>query len=159
MTMTKKKNILSFLKDILFVLFILFAINKFTFRYEVVGQSMEPTLHDGNIGFALRTDLINLSPKRFDIVTISVDDRYLVKRIIGLPGEKIEYFDNRLYINGTYFPEKFLKESTMTENLEITLADDEYFCLGDNRHHSKDSRTYGPFKIGSIKAVLFQKEK
>lgn len=124
------------------------------FRYNVIGESMSPTLKDGELGFALRTKLHLTEIKRFDIVVVDNGYKMLVKRVIGLPGEKVEYRDNKLYINDNYLSEDFLVD-TMTEDFSVTLGDNEYYVLGDNRQHSSDSRVYGPFSENKIIAILF----
>jgi len=146
----KKKN--SLLKDILDVILysaiIIFILLKFViFPCRVDGASMYPTLKTDQKGYSfVCTKLIGIN--RFDIAVINVNSdgtkKKLVKRVIGMPGDTVEYIDNKLYINGEYYEEPYLVDVT-TENLKITLGDDEYFCLGDNRNISKDSRYYGAF--------------
>ena len=122
----------------------------------VQGESMVPTLENNQIKFALRTTLVE--PKRWDIVTVKVESNYyLIKRVIGLPGETIEYKNGKLYINGKETEDKF---SHLTEDYKITLSENEYCCLGDNRQHSSDSREYGAFPKKEITSVLvFEREK
>ncbi len=121
----------------------------------VKGSSMYPTLKDGDYAFSNIIGTKISEFKRFDIVVIYVPEKkeYLVKRIIGLPNETVSYEDDKLYINGEYVEEPFLDteyrneyDGTFTEGVtEITLGDDEYYCLGDNRPNSRDSRYYGTF--------------
>ena len=124
------------------------------FSYQVNGSSMYPTLQENERGIALRTNFFK-QIKRFDIVVINYDGRYLVKRVIGLPGETIKYRNNKLYINNNLVLEDFL-DDTYTGDIEETLGVDEYFCLGDNRQSSADSRVYGAFMKESIKAIMFR---
>lgn len=124
------------------------------FSYQVNGSSMFPTLKDGDRGFALRTNLNLRKIERFNIVVVEIENRFIVKRVIGLPGEKIEYRDNKLYVNDEYIEESFL-EDTVTGDLSITVEDGSYYCLGDNRSNSADSRVYGSFEKENIKAILF----
>ena len=118
----------------------------------VNGSSMFPTYTEGDYGYSfIITKKLGIS--RFDTAVIRTDssskEKLLVKRVIGLPGETIEYKDNRLYVNGVYVEEPFLKDVT-TQDLKITLSDHEYYCLGDNRNVSRDSRFYGPFDGSDI---------
>lgn len=113
----------------------------------VQGNSMEPTLHNGDYVF---TNVINKKNiKRFDIVCIDLEDKRIVKRLIGLPGEHLIYKDNQLYIDDVKYEEPYLS-NTYTQDLEIYLGDDEYYCLGDNRTNSNDSRVYGTFTYKQI---------
>ena len=136
----------------------LFLATQVLFHYQVNGSSMYPTLEENDTGFALRTNLSLKKINRFDIVIINYVDRYLVKRVIGLPNEKIEYKDNKLYVNGEYVEENFIKD-TLTEDLQINLGDNEYYCLGDNRQFSVDSRVHGPFTKDMIRAIFLRSVK
>lgn len=136
-----------------FVLAVL--IRQFVFSPVLVeGQSMMPTLHDKD-----RMILNRLSKKyeRFDIVVFqSTEDKKLIKRIIGLPGDKVEYIDDKLYINGKVLEEPFLDDEkkelngeklTYDFNLELlgidVVPEGHYFVMGDNRRYSQDSRVIG----------------
>ena len=114
----------------------------------VNGSSMNPTLKDGDIMILNKLGRNNI--KRFDIVVIDNKDEDLIKRVIGLPGDKIEYKDNILYVNGKKVEEKFTKKKYerlndySIEALEhSTVPKDYYFVLGDNRPNSVDSEELG----------------
>ncbi|MCD8348291.1 MAG: signal peptidase I [Lachnospiraceae bacterium] len=115
-------------------------------RTEVRGESMYPALSDGD---QLIVDMISYrftDPKRFDIVVFPFqyqEDTYYIKRIIGLPGETVQIIDGVIYINGEVLEEAYGYEEIRNPGLaatEITLGDQEYFVLGDNRNNSTDSR-------------------
>lgn len=114
----------------------------------ISGNSMYPTLKDKQVVRISKIKEIN----RFDIVIAKKTDNYLiVKRVMGLPNEKIEYKDNHLYINEKPVTENFIDlYFTKTEDLVYTLKDNEYFLLGDNREYSTDSREHGPFRKEEI---------
>ena len=110
----------------------------------ISGNSMYPTLIDKQIVKVSKIKEIN----RFDIVIAKKTDNYLiVKRVIGLPDEKVEYKDNHLYINDKPVTEDFIDlYLTKTQDFTYTLKDNEFFLLGDNREYSTDSREHGAFK-------------
>ena len=155
------KEILLFARDLVICMSIVLVLVNYVIRpVQVKGTSMYPTLKDKAIGLSnllgYNMDGIN----RFDIVIIYIEekDEYLVKRAVGLPGETLSYHNGILQINGEPVDEPFLNseyrdsyEGTFMRDVsEITLAEDEYFCLGDNRPASSDSRVYGPFKKDHI---------
>lgn len=123
----------------------------------VHGESMMNTLHDGDIMILDVIGYKNSGIKRFDIVVLDNDSELIIKRVIGLPGEKVEYIDNQLYIN-----DKKVKDSYgngLTEDFFIKVPKDSYFVLGDNREDSLDSRFFGPFSkdkvLGKTNYVVF----
>ena len=86
-------------------------------------------------------------PKRFDIIVFPYqyeENTYYIKRIIGLPGETVQVVDGYVYINGSRLESDIygneLMDDPMAASRPITLGEDEYFVLGDNRNHSQDSR-------------------
>ena len=132
-------------------------VQTFIFKGCIVdGRSMMPTLKDGDRGFSFVINKI-FGIDRFDVVIVSdvEEAKYIVKRVIGLPNEIVEYRNNELYINGEKFEEDFLADDAYTGDLYYELKDDEYFVLGDNRQVSKDSRYYGPFSGRDIVAKDF----
>ena len=110
----------------------------------VVGDSMVPTLKDGQILLLNKFDYKFNDIERYDVVVIKVENGEIIKRVIGLPGEYIEYKDNYLYINGKKIETKYNFE-TDDFKLEdicncIEIPEDKYLVLGDNRGNSADSR-------------------
>lgn len=116
----------------------------------VNGNSMLPTLKDGDIVTYKSANKLN----RFDIVYFTHENNALIKRIYGLPGENIIIDNGVIYINGEKLSSTKYNLDNISGNVHITLKDDEYFVLGDNLKVSRDSRHIGPIKKGSIKGII-----
>ena len=150
-----------YVKMIVFVVVIVFIINNvLLINARIPSESMEKTIMTGDRVFGNRLAYMTKDPERFDIVIFKYPDdesQLFIKRIIGLPGDKVEIIDGKVYIN-----DKELKSDVygITDYIDypgiaeepITLGDDEYFCLGDNRPVSQDSRykEVGPVKRSII---------
>lgn len=126
-------------------------------QVEVSGSSMEATLQNADHLILEKVSYQLGVPKRFDIIVFrpydNDKDTYYIKRIIGLPGEKIQIIGNDIYVNDELIEENYGNEAMLTGGIaeqSIVLSDDEYFVLGDNRNNSKDSRTIGPVKRSAI---------
>lgn len=115
-------------------------------RTRVSGQSMQPTLHDGDNLLVDKLTYRFRDPKRYEIVVFPYkyeEDTYYIKRIIGLPGETVQIIDGYVYINGEKLKKDYGAEVMQDAGIAeepIMLGEDEYFVLGDNRNHSSDSR-------------------
>ena len=121
----------------------------------VVGDSMVPTLKDGQILLLNKFDYKFNEIERYDIVVIKVGKSEIIKRIIGLPGENIEYKNNTLYINGHEEKTTYNFDTDDFKLEEICNCDkipqDKYLVLGDNRAVSSDSRIIGLIDKEDIK--------
>lgn len=152
--MKKKSFILDLVQGVLFAFILAFLLVSFVILpCRVDGSSMYSTLVDKDFGYSFVFKR-NIDIKRFDIAVIDVGDKLIVKRVIGMPNDTITYINNELYINGELYKEDYLKDVN-TNDFSITLKEDEYYCLGDNRDVSKDSRYYGPFSKKEIKSTGF----
>ena len=115
-------------------------------RTEVSGHSMEPTLQHGDNLIVDKISYRFREPERYEIIVFPyqyMENTYYIKRIIGLPGETVQIADGEIYINGEVLEESYGREVMQDAGLAaepITLGDDEYFVLGDNRNYSSDSR-------------------
>lgn len=144
------REIISMLLYIIVVMVMIWLIiNYVGQRTEVSGESMNATLEDADHLWIDKLSYHFKEPKRFDIVVFPYQDTsiYYIKRIIGLPGETI-YIDEegQIHINGEILEEDYGLETIDPFTLgraerPVTLGDDEYFVMGDNRNNSKDSRT------------------
>ena len=122
----------------------------------VNGASMEPTLYNNELVLINKIGL-NKGINRYDIVVVKYENSTIIKRVIGLPYETVEYIDNTLYIDGEKVSTKV--DFEYTKDFKLTAGKNEYIVLGDNRNISKDSRIIGPVKesniIGKVDLVLF----
>ena len=151
----KKSVIQEILEDIVLIAVVILAVQIITNYigiFSIVdGESMSPTLHDKEYLWVDKLSYHLSDPERFDVVIFPVDydteEKHLVKRVIGLPGETI-YIDEKgsIYINDEVLVEGYGKE-VIDENKrgrasnKITLGQGQYFVLGDNRNNSSDSRS------------------
>ena len=134
--------------EILLVVMLAYGVSHVLFRTITMQEnSMEPTLSSGDTMFLNRMAFRILSPKRGDVIAYRVTDEATeslhIKRIVGLPGETIQIMNGQILINGQTYVEKKSYPAIIDPGLAqtpITLADDEYFVLGDNRNGSEDSR-------------------
>ena len=150
-----KKEILSWVFYILFVVALTYVIITFVGqRTRVDGRSMMNTLSDGDNLIVEKLSYRFSDPKRFDIIVFPPTGKkeYYIKRIIGLPGETVQIDENgNIYINGELLEENYGAETIQNPGRAakpITLGDDEYFVMGDNRNNSKDSRSE---EVGNVK--------
>ena len=117
----------------------------------VDGDSMKNTLKNGDILLLYKLSSIN----RFDIIVLDEekDNEKIIKRIIGLPGDTVAIKKGKIYINDKVIDDEYAYGETSDYD-KVTLGDDEYFILGDNRLISKDSRYFGPIKEKEIKGKI-----
>lgn len=152
------KETINFILYIAVVLLISFLVINFVGqRTEVSGTSMESSLQDGDNLIVDKITYRFKDPERYDIIVFPYkleEKTYYIKRIIGMPGETV-YINEEgvIYINGEELNESYGREVIQVSHIglaseEITLGEDEYFVMGDNRNASSDSRDY---RVGNIK--------
>lgn len=159
----KKENLWIKIKGILsyvIIIVVVLLIKEFIITpIRVNGDSMVKTLQDKDIMLLDKISYRFNDIKRFDIVVVKLEDEYIIKRVIGLPGETVEYRDNKLYINGKQVKEDFKHEDTNDFILEEEIPEGFYFVMGDNRPISLDSRMIGLIKenriLGKTSLVIF----
>lgn len=149
------KNIIKELVPYIIIVVVVVLIRSFIATpVRVDGDSMNKTFNDGDILILYKLSNI----ERFDIVVLheEADDEKIIKRIIGMPGDTVAIKDGDIYINDEKIDDEYAYGMTSDYD-RITLKDDEYFILGDNRLISKDSRYFGPVKEKDIKGkVIFR---
>ncbi|OLU36242.1 signal peptidase I [Ileibacterium valens] len=172
------EDILDFVKVFaISAIVILLFVNFIAYPITVRGHSMDPTLSNGEYGYTSLISLSTSEPARGDIVVVKMNEEdgsesLWVKRVIGLPGETVECKDGIIYINGVAFDESdYLSEEYMSQALAdfkaetgydygtftndfapVTLGEDQYWIMGDNRPWSKDSRDPG---VGAVSRDRF----
>lgn len=152
---------LDFLETIVVALSIFVVIYLFIFQpHEIIGASMEPNFYNKEY---ILTDKISYrfhEPNRGDVVILKAPNNPevdYIKRVIGLPNERLKVANGSVFINGEKLYEPYLKDATtlfpgsyMQEGVEITIPEGFYFVMGDNRSHSSDSREFGPITLQSL---------
>lgn len=153
---SRVRLVVNWIVDVIVVIsiawFVVFAMGR---QLVVSGQSMEPELSQGEVVLMNRIIYHLRKPERFDIVAFEKEGekgKYYIKRIIGMPGETIQIRDGVVYVNDQILEaEDGLKRAALAGLAEhpVTLGEDEYFLLGDNRESSEDSRFVN---VGNVKA-------
>lgn len=141
------------------ILVVVILLKQYVFTtVKVNGSSMYPTLHDKDVMVLDKLSYRFSDIERFDIVVVDIETTKLIKRVIGLPNETIEYKDNVLYINGKIVDDKYRGNADMDDFVD-TLGSNEYFVIGDNRDDSIDSRVLGSVGryqiMGKTKITIF----
>lgn len=175
-TLTQKiiDELVDILKIFVICFVVIYLITSFIVKpIRVEGSSMYPTLKDGQMGITNVFGVKFMEVNRYDVVIIYNEERneHWVKRVIGLPGDRVEAKDDILYINGEEVSQDFLDAAYVEDTKEschcnftsdfgpVVLGDDEYWLMGDNRIRSEDSRVHGPFKedelVGKDAVILF----
>ena len=152
-----KKIIKEYLPYVVIIILVILIKRYIVSPVRVNGSSMMDTLHSGDIMILNNSAYYFNDIERFDIVVINEGKEYIIKRAIGLPGETVEYKDDKLYINNKLIDDKY--GMGKTEDFKYKVEKNSYFVLGDNRVNSMDSRVFGTFKknkiLGKTKLIIF----
>lgn len=153
-----KQFFVDLLETIVLAVVLFFAINAVSARVRVDGFSMVPTLQDGEYVLVNRLAFRNKLPERGDIIVFvspQVSDLDLIKRVIGLPGDKIRISGGVVEVNGQALNEPYIAAAPIY-NGEWSVPEGNLFVLGDNRNDSSDSHAWGLLPIENVigKAIL-----
>ncbi|MFQ5612881.1 MAG: signal peptidase I [Anaerolineae bacterium] len=140
-------------ETVVLTLIIFFLIQTVIKNFRVVGNSMEPNLHDGQYLIIDKISYRFREPQRGDVIVFvppnRPEDDY-VKRIVGLPGETIEIRNGNIFVDGQMIEEPFAARIGTYNYQKIVLGEDQVFVLGDNRNNSNDSHNWGPLSTDKI---------
>lgn len=156
------KEIKEWIISIIIAAIIAFTIKGFLFDIiQVSGTSMVPTLHNNDRVAIEKISLYRNKLKHGEIVILDPGKKgrgIYIKRVIGLPGDKLDIKDGRVFINDKEINEPYLKPGTYTDgNISLVIPADSVYVLGDNREVSEDSRYIGPIPIDHLKGhALFR---
>ena len=183
---TLKMEIMSWIVTLVAAVVFATVIRMFIFEpIRVDGNSMYPTLHDGEFMYVSKLDYgssffgipftgigtyftVGGEPERFDVVVCNYPNRLgkhgerlnFVKRLVGLPGDTVAIRSGFLYVNGEKYDEPFLAEYIAEDFGPYTVPEGYYFVMGDNRNNSNDSRATGPITrdmiVGEVKGVIWR---
>lgn len=136
------------IKDIVVAMLIAFVIVQFVKPTIVKQSSMEPNFHDKDYLFVSKQAYLFKEPQRGDVVIFDSSltdedgkEKLLIKRVIGLPGEEVDIIAEKVFINGIKLDETYTMDGTTYGDIvDYIVPEGEYFCLGDNRDVSIDSR-------------------
>ena len=154
-----RRILLEVIETIVLALVLFVAINFLTARIRVDGSSMQPSFTDGDYVIVNRLAYQFGDIQRGDVIVfpypLDEEDDY-IKRVIGLPGDRVAVYGGIVYVNGEPINEPYILEQPLADEAELIVPEGYVFVMGDNRNASSDSRSWGPLNIEKIigKAVF-----
>ena len=153
-----KESLIALIPYVVIIIVVVLIRTFFVTPIKVNGTSMMTTLEHGDTMILNKIGMKLKDIKRFQIVVIDTHESYLIKRVIGLPGETIEYKNGKLYINDKEVKDPSYKDNTLDFE-KVKIPKNYYFVMGDNRADSIDSRILGPISkddiLGTTKLIIF----
>lgn len=165
--------ILDFVQSIVLALAVFVILYLFVAQpNEVKGSSMLPNFVDKEFLLTEKISYYFNGPQRGDVVIFkapstepcAAEECEYIKRVIGIPGDKVMVKEGKVYLNGELLNQNFLPDGVVTnegqytkEGVEVTVPEGEYLCFGDNREHSRDGREFGPISKDLIVGKAFFK--
>ncbi len=140
-------------ETLLLTLYIFLIVNTATGRYRVDGQSMLPTLHHGQYLIINKLSYLLDEPRRGEIVVLHFPrdrNKEYIKRVIGVPGDRIELAEDDVMLNGAPLDEPYINGEPFYRPAIWVVPEDHYFVMGDNRNNSSDSRDWSFLPRGDI---------
>ena len=163
----KGRGILTEIAEVALLALGLYLVINFAIQtVHVIGLSMYPTVQDQDYLVAAKIDYRIHAPQRGDIIIMRDPydaSRDFIKRVIGLPGDRVLIRGGQVFINGHLLSEPYLNHEKWTQNADwpasqadgstgVVIPSDQYFVMGDNRNHSSDSRLFGPVRRDQVEA-------
>ncbi len=149
-----EKSILREMMETALLVILVFVVTRVLIQnFRIEGISMEPNFHDGQYLIINKFTYYLHPPERGDVVIFHFPrnpSRDFIKRVIGLPGEKVEVRGERILVNGEGLEEPYTLHIGQYNWGPLILGEDEYFVLGDNRNSSSDSHSWGPLPEDAI---------
>jgi signal peptidase I len=142
------------LVETLILTLVIFLVIRFAVQnFRIEGYSMEPNFHDGEFLLVNKILYMLRPPERGDVIVFvppTSSSRDFIKRVIGLPGDRVEVINGKVYINGEMLDEPYPLNVASYSAPAVTVPPDEYFVLGDNRNNSSDSHSWGTVSVKKI---------